>query len=223
MEIEESWRKFLEQEGEHPYMKDLKNFLLEEKKSGYEICPPLHLIFEAFKYTPYEQVKVVIIGQDPYHGKGQAHGLSFSVPETVRIPPSLKNIFLEINRDLGLPIPSQGNLIPWAKQGVLLLNAILTVRASSPQSHQKKGWEIFTDAVIDALIQREDPVIFLLWGRFAQEKVEKIKGAHVVLKAAHPSPYSVSKFFGCRHFSKTNEILERWGKAPIDWSIVEEK
>ena len=181
-------------------------------------------IVEKIAKTPFHQVKVVIVGQDPYHGKGQAHGLSFSVPEGIGQPPSLKNIFRELKEDLGISEPSTGCLTSWAEQGVLLLNATLTVRASEPKSHYGKGWERFTDAVISQLALREDPVIFVLWGASAQEKcktvLQHINKERVVLTAAHPSPFSAyNGFFGCRHFSKINDHLKRWGKRPIDWGV----
>lgn len=220
MKIEKSWHEKLKDEIAKPYVADLKTFLDEEKKNGAVVYPPEPLVFHAFAETPYEKVKVVIMGQDPYHGAGQAHGLSFSVPKGVTPPPSLKNIFKELNQDLGIPVSSHGCLESWARQGVLLLNATLTVRAKEPRSHYGKGWEQFTDAVIDLLVQREDPIVFILWGKSAQEKCHKVAGTHhVMLQSAHPSPYSADRFFGCRHFSKANELLKKWGKTPIDWSI----
>ena len=185
------------------------------------VYPPENLVFNAFAHTPYDKVKVVIVGQDPYHGAGQAHGLSFSVPRGVKPPPSLKNIFLELNQDLHVPVPNHGCLEKWADQGVLLLNATLTVRAGEPKSHHDKGWERFTDAVIDILAERKDPIVFLLWGKSAQEKGQRLIGTHhAVLQAAHPSPYSATGFFGCRHFSKANALLQQWGKTPINWSLM---
>lgn len=221
MRMEKGWRTRLEKELSLPYVVELKNFLEKEKSSGAEIYPPEDLVFSSFLYAPYDKVKVVIIGQDPYHGPGQAHGLSFSVPPGVRIPPSLRNIFLEIQQDLGIHAPQTGCLIPWAKQGVFLLNATLTVRKGEPKSHYGKGWERFTDSVVDLLVQREDPIVFLLWGSSAQEKGKKIQTSekHKVFTAAHPSPYSVSGFFGCKHFSKANECLIKWGKDPVDWRL----
>lgn len=223
MKMEKSWRSKLAKEIELPYIQDLKDFLAEERESGELIYPPEEKIFEAFLATPFDQVKVVIVGQDPYHGKGQAHGLSFSVERDFKpLPPSLKNIFKEIVSDLKIPVPTVGCLSSWAEQGVFLLNATLTVRQGEPKSHFGKGWERFTDAVIQALAEREDPIVFLLWGKSAQEKGEKILSTgkhHLVLTAAHPSPFSATGFFGCRHFSKTNEFLSKHGKTPISWSV----
>jgi len=220
MQIEKSWYEKLKNEISQPYIQELKKFLEEEKKAGKTTYPPAQLVFNAFLQTPYDQVKVVIVGQDPYHGPGQAHGLSFSVLPGVPIPPSLKNIYKELETDLGIKRPSSGCLISWAKQGVLLLNATLTVSAGDPKSHHGKGWERFTDAVIDILAQRPDPIVFLLWGKSAQEKCHKVMGSHhAVFQAAHPSPYSADRFLGCRHFSKTNEFLKKVGKEPIDWNV----
>jgi uracil-DNA glycosylase len=196
------------------------NINLDEKKH-HSIYPKGKDIFNAFHYTPFDRVKVVILGQDPYHGIGQAHGLSFSVPNGVKQPPSLKNIFKEIAADLNLPLPATGNLSPWAKQGVLLLNTTLSVRVKQAGSHQKKGWEEFTDSVIQNISQKKEGVIFLLWGRFAQDKAELIdKNKHHILTAPHPSPFSVYRgFFGCKHFSKTNKLLAEQGLKEIDWKI----
>lgn len=224
MMLEKSWHNKLAHEIQKPYIQLLKEFLEKEKARGLLIYPPEPLVFNAFLQTPFDQVKVVLIGQDPYHGQGQAHGLSFSVPAGVRFPPSLKNIFLELEQDVGMQLPKEGCLLPWAQQGVLLLNATLTVRSGQPRSHYGKGWERFTDAVVEQLLEREDPVIFILWGKSAQEKLEQIKKnqqiRHAVLTAVHPSPYSAhAGFFGCRHFSQANAILEKWGKAPIAWNL----
>jgi len=219
MKIAKNWHKILKEEIEKPYIHELKAFLATEKNSVY---PPESDIFQAFGMTPYEEVKVVIMGQDPYHGPGQAHGMSFSVPPGVPQPPSLKNIFKELESDLQIPPPQTGYLLPWAKQGVLLLNATLTVQAHQPKSHYGRGWERFTDAVIQKLAKRNDPIIFLLWGRSAKEKCAHLLDSshHIILTAPHPSPFSAhSGFFGCRHFSKANAYLEKWGKTPIDWSI----
>lgn len=217
MRLEKSWHEKLKEELEKSYISELKQFLAAE--STRTIYPPQELVFNAFLQTPYENVKVVIMGQDPYHGKGQAHGLSFSVPEGVNPPPSLKNIYKEIQMDLGITPPKSGCLLRWAQQGVFLLNATLTVRAGEPKSHYGRGWERLTDAVIDLLAKREDPIVFLLWGKSAQEKGHKVKGSrHAVFEAAHPSPYSATQFFGCRHFSKTNQFLQSVDKSPIDWS-----
>jgi len=219
-QIEESWKNILRDEFKKPYFSNLKSFLVEEKKQ-YRIFPPGGLIFNAYNSTPFEKVKVVLLGQDPYHGPGQAHGLCFSVPKDIPQPPSLVNIFKEINADLGFPIPNHGNLEKWAKQGVLLLNATLTVRAHQAGSHQKKGWEQFTDATIQALSNHRNGLVFLLWGAYAQAKDQIIdRSKHYILKAPHPSPLSVHKgFFGCKHFSKTNEILKDMGLSEINWSI----
>jgi len=222
--IEESWKNILKAEFEMPYFGELKQFLVEEKKK-FVVYPPGALIFSAFNHTPFNKVKVVILGQDPYHGPGQAHGLCFSVPDGVKPPPSLVNIFKEIETDLGIKMPATGNLINWAEQGVLLLNATLTVRASQAGSHQKKGWELFTDSVIRTVSQHLEGVVFLLWGNYAQAKTPLIDTQkHFILKAAHPSPLSAHNgFLGCRHFSKTNELLVKQGKTPIDWLIKQQK
>jgi uracil-DNA glycosylase len=223
-QLEESWKRVLYDEWKESYLKDLANFIAKERASSIPIFPSRQDVFRAFQSTPYPQTKVVIIGQDPYHGPGQAHGLSFSVPSGIAMPPSLKNIFKELEADLGLPLPTHGNLQSWAKQGVLLLNAVLTVRIHQPGSHQGMGWERFTDAVVKTLCQREDPVIFVLWGKTAQEKCKHIlqetRTRHYVLTASHPSPYSAySGFFGCRHFSKINDLLKRQSKEPLDWKL----
>jgi uracil-DNA glycosylase len=218
--IEESWKAILKDEFESPYFQSLTEFLREEKKL-YTIYPPGSQIFSAFNHTPFNRVKVVILGQDPYHGPGQAHGMCFSVPDGVQLPPSLVNIFKEIKSDLGIPVPANGNLTKWTEQGVLLVNAILTVRANTPTSHQNHGWEKFTDAVIRNLSEKRKNLIFLLWGNYAQAKESLIdSGRHHILKAAHPSPLSASRgFFGCRHFSRVNEILDELGLNTIDWSL----
>ncbi len=218
--IEESWKSVLSMEFNKPYFLELKDFLLEEKKK-FRVFPPGPLIFNAFNHTPFGKVKVVFIGQDPYHGYGQAHGLCFSVPNGVPKPPSLVNIFNELENDLGISPPPHGNLEKWADQGVLLLNATLTVRENQAGSHQRKGWEAFTDAAIRQLSVQKDGVIFVLWGNFAIAKKELIDSTrHPVLTAAHPSPLSASKgFFGCHHFSKINEILREQGKQEIDWRL----
>ncbi len=218
--IDESWKTQLSGEFNADYFTKLKDFLILEKQTQ-KVFPPGDKIFSAFNHTPFEKVKVVILGQDPYHGDGQAHGLSFSVPEGIAKPPSLVNIFKEINADLGLPIPQTGNLEMWADQGVLLLNATLTVRANTPGSHQKQGWENFTDAAIKKLSDKRENLVFILWGRFAQNKEVLIDAdKHLILKAAHPSPFSAyNGFFGCRHFSKTNEYLRSKGIGEIDWMV----
>jgi len=218
--IEEGWKSVLMDQFQSPYFATLKEFLLEEKKQ-YILYPPGRLIFNAFQRTSFEKVKVVILGQDPYHGKGQAHGLCFSVPPGIPQPPSLVNIFKELHSDLETPVPEHGNLEKWADQGVLLLNATLTVRNSQAGSHQKRGWETFTNSVIELVSQKKSGVVFLLWGRFAQAKESLIDGSkHLVLKASHPSPLSAyNGFFGCRHFSRTNDYLVQQGKSGIDWSL----
>lgn len=218
--IEASWKAILLDEFNKDYFKELKQFLLQEKQQHF-IYPSGKEIFNAFNFTPFDKVKVVILGQDPYHGKGQAHGLSFSVPFGIKPPPSLKNIFKELKADLDIPIAESGNLTSWAKQGVLLLNATLTVRAKQAGSHQNKGWENFTDAVISSLSENKEALIFLLWGRFAQNKTSLIDSKkHHILSAAHPSPFSAyNGFFGCKHFSKTNKILNKNGLETIDWKL----
>ncbi|EOR93891.1 Uracil-DNA glycosylase, family 1 [Arcticibacter svalbardensis MN12-7] len=222
VQIEDSWKEALAEEFEKDYMKQLKNFLVEERKSGKVIFPPGALIFNAFYQTPFKSVKVVILGQDPYHGEGQAHGLSFSVLKGIGIPPSLRSIYKELKTDIpGFEIPVHGELTHWAEQGVLLLNATLTVRKGEPASHHKKGWEIFTDQAIKALSENRKGLVFLLWGKNAQAKIPLIdETKHSILTAAHPSPYSAyNGFFGCKHFSKANELLEAQGLTKIDWQI----
>jgi uracil-DNA glycosylase len=218
--IEESWKNILKDEFIAEYFLQLKSLLVEEKKK-YMVYPSGAFIFSAFNHTPFQNVKAVIIGQDPYHGFGQANGLCFSVSEGIKKPPSLENIFKELHNDLGIPIPKSGNLEKWANQGVLLLNASLTVRANTPNSHQDFGWQIFTDAVIKKLSEERERIVFLLWGKFAQSKEPLIdKEKHHILTAAHPSPYSAyNGFFGCKHFSKTNDILRDQGISEINWAI----
>lgn len=221
--FEPGWQKILGHELEKDYMQSLRSFLKQEKESGQQVYPKSADVFNAFSHTPFDKVKVVLLGQDPYHGSGQAHGLSFSVQKGVAIPPSLRNMYKELATDIpGFKIPSHGDLTAWADQGVLLLNATLTVRAHQAGSHQGKGWEHFTNHVISALSAEKEGLIFLLWGKFAQNKAQLIDGSkHNLLKAAHPSPLSAHNgFLGCRHFSKTNEILLAEGQAPIDWQIV---
>ena len=219
-DIEEQWYKALKDEFEASYFADIKSFLIEEKKQ-HIVFPPSSLIFNAFNLTPFDDVKVVILGQDPYHNIGQAHGLAFSVPDNIQKPPSLINIFKELNQDLGLPIPTHGNLEKWAKEGVLLLNASLTVRAHMAASHAKIGWQHFTDAAIKALSDKKQNLVFILWGNYAIAKENLIDhDKHLILKTVHPSPLSASRgFFGCKHFSKTNEYLIKNNIKPIDWSL----
>lgn len=207
-------------EWEKPYYRQLHEFLRSEYSSR-RIYPDMHDIFNALKYTSFSDTKAVILGQDPYHGAGQAHGLCFSVKKGVEPPPSLKNIFKEINSELGIPIPKYGELTKWANQGVLLLNAVLTVREGMANSHRNKGWEIFTDKVIELLNKREKPIVFLLWGANAKEKGRLITNKnHVILQSVHPSPLSAfGGFFGCGHFAKTNELLKSFGEKEIDWSL----
>ena len=218
--IEESWKNALASEFEKPYFASLVRFLHDEKAAGKRIFPPGSQIFKAFELTPLSELKVVILGQDPYHGLGQAHGLSFSVPENMPAPPSLKNIFKEIETDLGIRMSGYPNLEKWARQGVLLLNAVLTVRSGEAASHSKIGWEEFTDAVIRYVSDNCEGVVFLLWGNFARSKRDLIdRSRHYVLEAAHPSPLARGAFFGCRHFSQTNNILASRGRQPIDWQL----
>jgi uracil-DNA glycosylase len=225
VKIENSWKELLKDEFKKSYFLQIASHLKAEKATNAIVYPAGNKIFYAFEKTPFTQVKLVILGQDPYHGPGQAHGLSFSVPDGMPCPPSLQNIFKELRNDIGLPIPTTGNLTPWAEQGVLLLNASLTVRANEPASHAKIGWINFTDAVIKKISDEKQGVVFLLWGRFAQDKQGLIdETKHHVLKAAHPSPFSVEKgFYGCKHFSRSNELLMRAGYDPINWNINPEQ
>lgn len=220
-QLHPSWMASLGTEFEQPYMRAIKQFLVEEKAAGKVVFPPGSLIFNALNSTPLDSIKVVILGQDPYHGPGQAHGLAFSVMPGVRLPPSLLNIFKEIQNDFGLPIPEHGCLQSWADQGVLLLNATLTVECEKAGSHQRQGWEIFTDRVIETINQQRRGVVFLLWGSYAQQKSQLIdENKHKMLKAPHPSPLSAHRgFLGCKHFSQANAWLEQQGIAPIDWSL----
>jgi uracil-DNA glycosylase len=220
VQIDESWKAVLADEFDKPYFSLIKKFILEQKAKGKKVYPPGPLVFNAFNLTPFHSLKVVILGQDPYHGEGQAHGLCFSVPQGIKPPPSLVNIFKEIKTDVGIAPPNHGNLEKWARQGVLLLNASLTVNAGEANSHAACGWHTFTDAVIKKISDEKQGIVFLLWGNFAKAKKNLIDTSkHFVLEAAHPSPLSGGAFFGCRHFSKTNDILAKQGKAPIDWSL----
>jgi uracil-DNA glycosylase len=221
VKIEPSWKEILKNEFEKDYFYHITTFLKAEKASGKIIYPPGNLIFNAFDKTSFPKVKVVLLGQDPYHNPGQAHGLSFSVPDGIAKPASLVNIFKELKNDVGIEIAVNGNLEKWAEQGVLLLNAGLTVRKNEPASHSKIGWIEFTDTVIKKISDEKENIIFLLWGKFAQDKQQLIdETKHHVLKAAHPSPFSAEKgFFGCKHFSKTNEFLVKDGLQPIDWKL----
>lgn len=221
--LEPGWLNLLGEELEKPYMKELKSFLLEEKQKGFTVYPKGADIFNAFNHTPLDKVKVVILGQDPYHGQGQAHGLSFSVQKGIAVPPSLKNMYKELAEEFpDYQIPNHGELTSWADQGVLLLNATLTVRAHEPGSHQKRGWEIFTDYVISELAAKKSGLVFLLWGKYAQQKESLIYSTkNHILKAAHPSPFSAyNGFFGSNHFKLANEILVKEGLTPIDWQII---
>jgi uracil-DNA glycosylase len=219
--LSESWQPYLGAMLASAPMRDLSAFLRAEKAKGRIVHPPGPLIFNAFNRTPFEAVRVVILGQDPYHGPGQAHGLSFSVPDGVPPPPSLQNIFKEIERDLGLPRPVTGNLTPWADRGVLLLNAVLTVETGKAGSHQGKGWEAFTDSAISALSEQRDGLVFMLWGAYAQAKGVRIdRNRHCILRAPHPSPLSAHRgFLGCGHFSAANRYLQGRGQAPMDWRL----
>ena len=220
VKLNNDWEELLKDEFKKDYYIRLRDFLIDEYKNNL-IFPNMENIFEALKHTSYKDTKVLILGQDPYHGEGQAHGLAFSVQPSVKIPPSLLNMYKELRNDLGCYIPNNGYLMPWADQGVLLLNTALTVRAHEANSHKNKGWEIFTDEIIKILNKKEDPVIFVLWGANARKKKDFIdENRHYILEAPHPSPLSASRgFFGCKHFSKINEILINLGKKPIDWQI----
>jgi len=222
LHIDPQWKEILKEEIHAPYFATIIETLGKAKDSGQIIYPPEEDIFNAFNYTPFDQIKAVIIGQDPYHGKGQAHGLCFSVRKGVELPPSLVNMYKELQKDLGIPPATSGELISWAKQGVLLLNAVLTVKANEAGSHQHIGWQRFTDAVIRKISLEKEGIVFLLWGKYAESKSGLIDAnKHFVLKAAHPSPLSAfNGFFGCRHFSKTNEILKSIGRTPVKWQIV---
>ena len=222
VQLEASWKYGLSDFLLSPQMDELRDFLVSEKQAQKEIYPPSSLIFNAFNTTPLEQVKVVILGQDPYHGPNQAHGLSFSVQKGIALPPSLRNIFHELHADIGVEIPRHGDLTHWAEQGVLLLNSVLTVEAGQPTSHQKRGWENFTDHVIDVLNEQREHIVFILWGAYAQRKGQRIDpNKHLILKAAHPSPLAANRggFFGCKVFSKTNNYLKHNGIEPIDWQL----
>ena len=220
VKIEESWKAVLKEEFDQAYFQSLATFLKKEKEAGKIIFPPGSLIFNAFNTTPFEDVKVVILGQDPYHNPYEAMGLSFSVPKGVRTPPSLRNIYKELNSDLGIPIPNHGDLTSWARQGVFLLNAMLTVEKNKAGSHKKIGWQDFTDAVIRNLSTHRENLVFMLWGGFAKKKNVLIDSSkHLVLEAAHPSPLAGGAYFGSKHFSKANAYLHSKGVAPIDWNL----
>jgi len=224
VKLESSWLAALGGEFERPYMLELREFLLREKRAGKRIFPRGDEFFNAFQHTPLERVKVVILGQDPYHGVGQAHGLCFSVRAGVAVPPSLQNIYRELNEELGLPVPAHGDLTAWADRGVLLLNSVLSVECARAASHQGKGWETFTDRVIEVINERREGVVFMLWGSYAQRKGAIIDGdRHCVLRAPHPSPLSAHRgFFGCGHFIAANEYLAARGVEPVDWRLPEE-
>ncbi|USP38923.1 uracil-DNA glycosylase [Acinetobacter sp. XS-4] len=222
VQLEESWKISLASFLLSPQMDNLRDFLFQEKQAQKIIYPPSKQIFSALNTTPLAEVKVVILGQDPYHGPNQANGLSFSVQKGIALPPSLRNIFHELHTDLGIPAPRHGDLTKWANQGVLLLNSVLTVEAGQPTSHQKQGWEAFTDEVIDVLNEQREHVVFILWGAYAQRKGQRInRDKHLVLTAAHPSPLAANRggFFGCKVFSKTNQYLKQHGIEPIDWQL----
>lgn len=220
VKIEEGWKNVLTSEFQAPYFAAIKQFLVNEKAAGKTIYPPGSKIFNAFDSTPFDKVKVVILGQDPYHGPGEAMGLCFSVPQGVRVPPSLKNVYKELNRDLGFTIPNHGDLSTWADQGVFLLNAMLTVEHKKAGSHKKIGWQKFTDAVIKNISDNKEGIIFMLWGNFAKGKKELIdEMKHYVLESVHPSPLAGNGFQGCSHFSKANELLQKQGKQTINWQV----
>ena len=220
VQIESSWKELLSEEFQKPYFVSLSEYLKREKLSGIKIYPKGPDIFNAFNMTPVPDVKIVILGQDPYHGPGQAHGLSFSVPEGVALPPSLQNIYKELYTDLGIKPANSGSLLKWAQQGVFLLNAVLTVRAGEAASHSKIGWMDFTDAVISKLSKERDGIVFMLWGNFAKGKRDLIDTSrHFILEAPHPSPLARGGFFGCRHFSKANEFIKAKGKEPVNWAL----
>lgn len=223
IKLEKSWKEALSAEFAQPYMQQLSDFLRQEKQHGKVIFPPGPLIFNALNLTPLPEVKVVIIGQDPYHGPGQAHGLSFSVPEAIKTPPSLVNIYKELKRDLNIPIAQHGNLQAWAEQGVLLLNTTLTVEQGQAGSHAKAGWQRFTDCIIRSVSEQQAHVVFMLWGAHARSKAELIDDTkHLILTSAHPSPLSAYRgFLGCGHFSQCNKFLQRTGQTPIDWQLAE--
>lgn len=221
--LPQDWFEVLKDDLKEKTFQELSNYVLKEQSKEFLIFPPKDLIFNAFHLTPFHRVKVVILGQDPYTKIGQAHGLAFSVPDDVLIPPSLKNIYKELSQDLNLPIPKHGSLLSWAEQGVLLINTLLTVREGSPGSHRGKGWELFTDLVIKRLLEQSSPIVFLLWGKAAQEKcrhLTSLHSHHLLLSTSHPSPLSAYQgFIGCKHFSKTNKALISWNKSPINWKI----
>jgi uracil-DNA glycosylase len=220
LSIDNSWNNVINSEINKPYFREIEAALTKSIDEGKKVFPPESLIFNAFNLTTLDELKVVIIGQDPYHNPGQAMGLSFSVPQGVRVPPSLKNIYKEINEDLGCPIPDHGDLSSWASQGVLLLNAILTVEEKSPASHSKIGWQTFTDAIITFISDVKEGVIFMLWGKYAQGKASLVNDKkHYILNAAHPSPLARGAFFGCKHFSKCNNLLDKQGKQSINWTL----
>jgi uracil-DNA glycosylase len=220
LSIDNSWNNVINSEINKPYFREIEAALTKSIDEGKKVFPPESLIFNAFNLTTLDELKVVIIGQDPYHNPGQAMGLSFSVPQGVRVPPSLKNIYKEINDDIGCPIPDHGDLSSWASQGVLLLNAILTVEEKSPASHSKIGWQTFTDAIITFISDVKEGVIFMLWGKYAQGKASLVNDKkHYILNAAHPSPLARGAFFGCKHFSKCNNLLDKQGKQSINWTL----
>ena len=222
VKIENSWKEVLAAEFDKPYFETLVQFLNTERAAGRVIYPPGSLIFNAYELTPFDKVKVVILGQDPYHNPNEAMGLSFSVPKNVRVPPSLQNIYKELVDDTGVPMPTHGNLTSWAEQGVFLLNAMLTVEKNKAASHQQIGWQFFTDATIKALSDKRENLVFMLWGNFAKRKMELIDNKkHLILEAAHPSPLARNAFAGCKHFSKANVYLKQEGIKPIEWEIKE--